>query len=42
MDKAGRLYVADRSNSRIQIFDQDEKFSAEWHQFGQGERRVHR
>jgi sugar lactone lactonase YvrE len=34
MDKAGRLYVADRSNSRIQIFDQDGKFLAEWRQFG--------
>ena len=26
MDKEGRLYVADRSNSRIQIFDQNGKF----------------
>ena len=34
MDKAGRLYVADRSNSRIQIFDQKGKFLAEWRQFG--------
>jgi DNA-binding beta-propeller fold protein YncE len=34
MDKAGRLYVADRSNSRIQIFDQDGKFITEWRQFG--------
>ena len=34
MDKAGRLYVADRSNSRIQIFDQDGKFLTEWRQFG--------
>src|SRR5262249_28776892 len=30
----GRLFVADRSNSRIQIFDKDTKFVAEWRQFG--------
>jgi DNA-binding beta-propeller fold protein YncE len=34
LDSAGRLYVADRSNSRIQIFDQDGNFIAQWHQFG--------
>ena len=34
LDSAGRLYVADRSNSRIQIFDQYGKFIAEWKQFG--------
>ena len=34
MDKSGRLFVADRGNSRIQIFDQDGKFLAEWKQFG--------
>src|SRR5580704_3598117 len=34
MDSAGRLYVGDRSNSRIQIFDQSGKFIAEWKQFG--------
>ena len=34
MDSAGRLFVADRSNSRIQIFDQDGKFLVEWRQFG--------
>jgi sugar lactone lactonase YvrE len=34
MDSAGRLYVADRSNSRIQIFEQDGKFIADWRQFG--------
>lgn len=34
MDSAGRLYVADRGNSRIQIFDQDGKFLEEWKQFG--------
>jgi len=34
MDSAGRLYAADRGNSRIQIFDQDGKFLEEWKQFG--------
>src|SRR6185312_5567036 len=34
MDSAGRLFVADRGNNRIQIFDQDGKFLAEWKQFG--------
>ncbi|MGA8320364.1 MAG: hypothetical protein WB774_05955 [Xanthobacteraceae bacterium] len=34
LDSADRLYVADRSNSRIQVFDQDGKFIAEWKQFG--------
>ncbi len=34
MDSAGRLYVADRANNRIQIFDQNGKFIAEWKQFG--------
>jgi sugar lactone lactonase YvrE len=34
MDSQGRLFVADRSNSRIQIFDQDGNFLAEWKQFG--------
>lgn len=32
-DSAGRLYVADRGNDRIQIFDQDGKFITEWRQF---------
>ncbi len=31
---AGRLFVADRANSRIQIFDQDGKLLDEWKQFG--------
>ena len=31
---SGRLFVGDRSNNRIQIFDQDGKFLAEWKQFG--------
>jgi sugar lactone lactonase YvrE len=34
MDSAGRLYVADRMNSRIQIFDQDGKLLDQWKQFG--------
>ncbi len=34
MDSQGRLFVADRGNNRIQIFDQDGKFIAAWTQFG--------
>ena len=34
MDSQGRLFVADRANNRIQIFDQDGKFLADWKQFG--------
>jgi len=34
MDSAGRLFVADRSNSRIQIFDPNGKLLAIWKQFG--------
>jgi peptidylamidoglycolate lyase len=30
VDDAGRLYVADRSNSRIQIFDREGSFIAQW------------
>ena len=33
MDSQGRLFVADRGNSRIQIFDQDGNFIDEWYQF---------
>ena len=33
-DSQGRLFVADRGNSRIQIFDSDYEFVAEWKQFG--------
>ncbi len=33
-DSQGRLFVADRGNSRLQLFDQDGKFLAEWRQFG--------
>jgi DNA-binding beta-propeller fold protein YncE len=33
MDSQGRLFVADRQNNRIQIFDQDGKFLDQWAQF---------
>lgn len=33
-DSKGRLFAADRENSRIQIFDQDGKLLAVWKQFG--------
>jgi DNA-binding beta-propeller fold protein YncE len=34
MDSQGRLFVADRSNNRVQVFDQDGKFLAETKAFG--------
>jgi sugar lactone lactonase YvrE len=34
IDSRGRLFVADRGNNRIQIFDQDGRFLAAWTQFG--------
>src|SRR5688500_13607495 len=34
MDSRGRLFVGDRENNRIQIFDQEGKFLDEWKQFG--------
>ena len=34
MDSKGRLFVADRKNNRIEIFDQDGKFIDQWKQFG--------
>ena len=34
IDSQGRLLVADRSNNRIQIFDQDGNFIDQWTQFG--------
>ncbi len=33
MDSRGRLFVADRNNNRIQIFDQDGKYLDSWSQF---------
>ena len=33
MDSKGRLFVADRENNRIQIFDQNGTFLDEWKQF---------
>ena len=34
IDSTGRVFVADRGNNRIQIFDQDGKFLDQWKQFG--------
>jgi DNA-binding beta-propeller fold protein YncE len=34
LDSAGRVYVGDRGNGRVQIFDPDGNFIAEWKQFG--------
>lgn len=34
MDSQGRLFVADRGNRRIQIFDQEGRFLDQWTQFG--------
>jgi sugar lactone lactonase YvrE len=34
MDSKGRLFVGDRGNNRIQIFDQNGTFLEEWKQFG--------
>lgn len=34
LDSGGRVFVADRGNNRIQIFDADGKYIAEWKQFG--------
>jgi sugar lactone lactonase YvrE len=33
IDSKGRLFVADRNNNRLQIFDQDGKFLEEWKQW---------
>ena len=34
IDSRGRLFVGDRSNQRIQIFDQEGRFLDQWDQFG--------
>ena len=34
LDSTGRVFVGDRGNNRIQIFDGDGRFLAEWKQFG--------
>ena len=34
IDAKGNLYVADRGNSRVQVFDTDGKFLQEWHNIG--------
>lgn len=34
IDSQGRLFVANRGNNRIEIFDQDGKLLDEWYQFG--------
>ena len=34
MDSQGRLYVGDRGNARLQIFDQEGEYIATWTQFG--------
>jgi hypothetical protein len=34
MDSRGRIFVGDRENNRIQIFDQEGNFLATWTQFG--------
>ena len=35
VDAQGHIYVADRSNSRVQVFDHDGKFLAKWTDIGQ-------
>jgi hypothetical protein len=34
LDSRGRVFVGDRQNNRIQIFDAEGKFEAVWYQFG--------
>jgi sugar lactone lactonase YvrE len=34
IDSAGRIFVADRANNRVEIFSPDGAFLAEWKQFG--------
>ncbi len=42
MDSRGRLFVGDRDNNRIQIFDQDGNFLDQWHAVQPPQRRLHR
>ena len=35
MDKEGRIYVGDRSNTAVEVYDQNGKLLHVWHQFGQ-------
>jgi len=37
IDSRGRLFVADRGNNRIQVFDQEGRLLDEWKQFGRPE-----
>ena len=34
IDSQGRVFVADRGNNRVQIFDQEGRYLDEWTQFG--------
>jgi DNA-binding beta-propeller fold protein YncE len=34
LDSQGRVFVGDRQNNRVQVFDPDGKFIAQWFQFG--------
>ena len=34
LDSQGRVFVADRQNNRVQVFDSDGNFEAVWYQFG--------
>ena len=34
LDSQGRLFVGDRNNARVQIFDQEGNFIDQWSQFG--------
>ena len=34
IDKNGRVYVADRTNARVQVFDQEGKFLTKWTNVG--------
>ena len=40
--RAARLFIGDRQNSRIQIYDQEATFIAEWKQFGRPSGNLHR